>query len=115
MRNSNVRPRPEVIAILVVLAAAVHAGGKDESAKQWSKPKRVTFAHKQVALSAVLKDLQTAAVLFPRPFRQPHHHPAHHPALAAAVFPAVAAVVAEAAAGKNGRYSGRLRSPLCSA
>ena len=59
MRNSNVRPRPEVIAILVVLAAAVHAGGKDESAKQWSKPKRVTFAHKQVPLSAVLKDFQT--------------------------------------------------------
>ncbi|MEE8107324.1 MAG: hypothetical protein V3T86_17445 [Planctomycetota bacterium] len=48
-----------MIAVLVVLATAVHAGGKDESAKQWSKPKRVTFAHKQVALSAVLKDFQT--------------------------------------------------------
>lgn len=54
MRNSSVR----AITILAFVACAAHAA-PDDSAKRWRKPKRVTFAHKQVALSAVLKDFQT--------------------------------------------------------
>jgi len=54
MRNSSVR----AVAILAFVACAAHAA-PDDSAKRWGKPKRVTFAHKQVALSAVLKDLKT--------------------------------------------------------